>query len=428
MTAEWRPDWGADRPGFVEVADHAKDEFHQRVFDHLQAAHGWGHSSQTLEPAPDRPFRVTELIANTDAGPHVSRLWVANARGGLVVWVVGTGPFDEREIALWDVAVAGAISKLGGRSPQAWRAFVAQKPAALPYMRFGLAVEADLGDFRMKQVGTVTSEFITHVSGVLAGEHVSALLQIDGVTDCWAWHGDGEASTSRTLRLIVAMLSLAWDTPWYLRDGPTDRVGATWHGASGPVSGSLYRWNDDDHYPLAPPRLELPGWFRDALQAARSGGDGEQLVERVLLMHHEGLLLAREHPSLALLAFVAAIESIAAADERLARCDTCRSITGSTARFKRAVGRVLEEDEAAQLAHAYDRRSRTVHDARLHGRENLSGTLGTMSLYEPDEAIRFEMGILVLAQKASRAIVWDVLDIPGQPDDPLSLRYPATKP
>jgi hypothetical protein len=94
-------------------------------------------------------------------------------------------------------------------------------------------------------------------------------------------------------------------------------------------------------------------------------------------------------------------------------------ITGSTARFKGAVRQVLGGYEAELLSDTYARRSRTVHNARLHGREHEFGGWGEMSLYRSDDAMEFEFGVLSLAQKASRAMLWAALQLPGRPTDPL---------
>lgn len=420
MSEDWQPDWIDSGPGFVDVPDDAKDEFHQRVLDHLRDAHGWGHSSRTLNPTPDRPVRVTELIPNTERGPHTCRLWLANAEGGLIAWIVGSGGVDHDGIETWREAIKVARSQLGSRSAQMWRAFIAQRPASVDFMRFGLVEPVQLGGITVEQVGTIGSEVLAHVGGVMATEHVSALLRVDGTTECWAWTGDGEVSARRSLRTLVALVSLVWDTPWYLRDGPNDRVDARWHNAPGPVSGSLYRWSDDPEYRLAPVRIRLPAWFGEAARQARDNDRARDAVNRSLLMHHEGLLLARTHPSMALLSFVATIESLAPKPQKSDRCETCGMITGSTARFKGALVQVLEKEyEAVVLSDAYARRSRTVHNARLHGREHEFGGWGEMSLYRSDDAMEFEFGLLSLAQKASRAMLWAALELPGRPTDPL---------
>jgi hypothetical protein len=42
-----------------------------------------------------------------------------------------------------------------------------------------------------------------------------------------------------------------------------------------------------------------------------------------------------------------------------------------------------------------------------------------MSLYRSDDAMEFEFGVLALAQKASRAMLWAALELSGRPTDPL---------
>jgi hypothetical protein len=70
-------------------------------------------------------------------------------------------------------------------------------------------------------------------------------------------------------------------------------------------------------------------------------------LHRAFLMHHEGLLVVREHPSLGLLSFIASIETLAAMRETLERCAECKVVIGSTARFKRAIATVRSEARCA---------------------------------------------------------------------------------
>jgi hypothetical protein len=420
MTDDWKPEWVEPRPGFISVPEDSKDEFHERVFAHLQRVHDWGHSSRTIQPFEDMPIRVHELVANTSAGPHSSRLWIANAKGGLFVWTVGSGLPSAVECELWEAAASDALATLGQREPVSWRAFLAQAPAALDHMRVRLDERAELQDgvVLTPVEGVMMTDMMANVMGALAGVHATALIQVDGATPCYSWQADGQAATHRRLRMLSAVVSLAWDTPWFLRDGPFDQVGVAWDGAAGPVSGYNYRWSGDDQA-MTPAAAKLPGWVADVEPTLLVDAQHDSAIHRALLMHHEGLLISREHPSLALLAFVASIETIAAMSETLEHCPECNVVQGSTARFKRAAVSVITEDEADRLARTYKQRSRTVHDAYLHGRESLAGGWGQMSLYRPDQALDFEYGTVAIAQKASRALLWRTLDIDSSPTHPL---------
>jgi hypothetical protein len=419
MTEEWEPAWVVARPGLLSIADELRDEFHERVFQILDETHGWGHSSRTIHP-PGLGTRVHELIANTATGPHKTRLWVAGVEEGLFAWTAGTGELDASECSLWEGITSAALSLLGERTAVAWRAYLAQAPAALPYMRFRLAEAARLDGLELApHPGVMTTDAMTVVGQVMAGPHVSSLIRVDGYTLCYAWHGDGETSTLRRLRLTSAIVSFAWDSPWYLRDGPTDRIEVTWADAPGPVSGNHYGWSTAaEGNRLEPLAVRLPSWVAKVASRLDEEAREDSPIYRAFLMHHEGLLVMREHPSLGLLTFVSTIETLAAMTEKLERCRTCNVVTGSTARFKRAIAQVLPHSDATLLAKAYNQRSRTVHDARLHGREHIAGGWGEMSLYRSDSTSLFESGVLPSAQKASRALLWRALDIDEPPTNP----------
>jgi hypothetical protein len=262
------------------------------------------------------------------------------------------------------------------------------------------------------------TDMMANVMGAMAAVHTTALIQIDGETSCYSWQADGQAETQRRLRMLTAIVSLAWDMPWCVRDGPFDQVGTTWAGAAGPVSGYNYKWSADEPA-MTPPPAKLPDWVAGVEARLLAEAQHDSALHRALLMHHEGLLVSRDHPSLALLAFVASIETVAAMTEKLERCPTCNAVRGSTARFKRAARSVIPGDEADRLVSTYDKRSRTVHDGYLHGRESTGGGWGQMSLYLPAKALEFEFGTVSIAQKASRALLWRTLEIDGSPTHPL---------
>jgi len=423
MTDDWSPDWIEPRPGFIPIPDDSKDEFHERISQYLQRVHNWGHSSRTIQPFDDVPVRVHEMIANTSAGPCGSRLWIANATGGLFTWTVGSGLSNAAECELWEAATSDAVVALGQRTAVTWRAFLAQAPAALDFMRVRLDERVVLQDglVLIPVAGVMTTDMLTNVGGVVAGVHATALIQVDGTANCYSWHADGQTAALRRVRLLTAIVSLAWDTPWFLRDGPSDQVGMSWHGAAGPVSGFNYRWSAVD-LTMMPPPVKLPSWVADIEARLMIDARRDSLIHRALLMHHEGLLVMREHPSLGLLAFIASVETMAAMTEKLERCPSCNVVVGSTARFKRAAASVVSEDEVHRLARIYDQRSKTVHGAHLHGREQIAGGWGEMSLYQPDQAFEFEFETLTIAQKVSRALLWRALEIQGSPIHPLRPR------
>jgi hypothetical protein len=90
-------------------------------------------------------------------------------------------------------------------------------------------------------------------------------------------------------------------------------------------------------------------------------------------VHQEGLRLEYEHPSFALIAFIASIETIGGKLFDVSRCERCGAVLGSTDRFRKTLRIVLSEEEAKVLDKAYTPRSKTAHAGVLHGMETVFG-------------------------------------------------------
>ena len=86
---------------------------------------------------------------------------------------------------------------------------------------------------------------------------------------------------------------------------------------------------------------------------------------------------------MALLGFVAAIEALAT-PKRPPRCPECKAIQGSGERFREALATVLAPHEVVLVGKVYDRRSRTAHDGRLHGSEDVLGMFPVLRLFSAD--------------------------------------------
>jgi hypothetical protein len=180
----------------------------------------------------------------------------------------------------------------------------------------------------------------------------------------------------------------------------------------------------DGHEP-APSRVDndLPTWL---------GTGWTQLNENPRLsiaasFWHQGLLAAPAHPSLALVAFTAAIEGLtnllAESGEEvpdMRRCKTCKSSSGATARVKAACALVGDPVATRALHKLYDRRSKTAHGAQLHGIEDAAGDFfsfvytpadnssGTAAKLTPDQENRrqaFALTELQAARFASRTLL-----------------------
>lgn len=242
---------------------------------------------------------------------------------------------------------------------------------------------------------------------------------VEGET-CAVARSKAEREASQLLHRVAVLLSLAWDEPWQERTAPQDPAALE---PSVPES-----WPPPpswDGREPATPRVdnELPTWL---------GTGWTQLNEDSRLsvaasFWHQGLLAAPAHPSLALVAFTAAIERLtdllAASGEEIpdrTRCETCRSSSGAPARVKAACALVGDPAVTRALHKLYARRSKTAHGVHLHGTEDAAGNLfsfayepadsssGTRAKLTPDDKNKrqtFALTELQAARFASRALL-----------------------
>ena len=106
-----------------------------------------------------------------------------------------------------------------------------------------------------------------------------------------------------------------------------------------------------------------PKWLDEAWEQMAS----RQWLGHAVAAYYEGLRLHREHPSMALVAFVSVVESVSNYLFDVSRCSECRSHLHVVARFRAVLRLVVSDDDADQLGAAYSPRSLTVHEAHLHG-------------------------------------------------------------
>jgi hypothetical protein len=407
---DWTPEWVAAMPGLnrIPIKNTAKDEFVHRLTTYMRDRHDYGWSARTIYL--ESLGRVDECCLNPTDSRGRPRLWIMSGDGFLRLALAGRGERLDEDELVWREAVDHSLATLGKNIQVEWLAILTESKAdSAQGRRLRQPVRVAGVDF-----GLVTSCVSEDASTTLNGTGVMVSpwfhwpIKVTGRTACYAWDSDGDWKTTERLSTLTALLSLAWDSHWKIREGPRESA-VRWND-EGVLMGKGWQEVADDH-PFADGRdgMEAPDWLGEAEAAVNR----RRRSRDALMMHYQGLSLCVSHPSIALVCFTASIETIAQLDKDPLRCPECDSVTGSRDRFEDAVRPVLRPDQVMALTDAYSKRSRTVHQGRLHGAETRMGGWGPMSLFLPDPIFDFERGTVYSARQASRRLVLNALGVVG---------------
>jgi len=390
----------------LALEDRDKDEWSYHLFERFEQL-GRGLSAETRFGADGS--RWEERWFN-DESKDLVRLMIFNTKTGLYV-ILGTrdGGDKDAEDAYRD-AVAYAIENTGKRRESvAWEATIAQVPARRGLRRAGLRVGGGRAhDLEIASWGSVHTEevptWFPAGGGVRGGPWPFWPIRVTGSVSCYSWEEDGTEAVAARLRYLVELLTLAFDVPMDVRVGPYDPTVPEGGEEDLVVPGIRNPTLPEDHpWAANSGPTEVPEWVTDALDGKTKTNT---TVRQALAAHYEGMQLKSDHPSMALLAFVASIESLATPRKGLPRCGECDAVLESGKRFRDALAGVLSPDEVVLVGNAYNRRSRTVHDGRLHGSEDVLGMPPLAGFYSGlSPGVRFELGTVDLAAKASRELL-----------------------
>jgi hypothetical protein len=220
------------------------------------------------------------------------------------------------------------------------------------------------------------------------------------------------------LRRTCALLSLLTGAVWIPRSHPSQRD----DGAAPLQVPAVF-----GHVPPIPGEAEwrgqilpgtrtftLPGWIEQAWPALDADDGLAQAVNAV----YEGMRLEQEHPSLAHLTFVAAIEGFGMRFAEEIPCDChpgCPHVkTAAQKRFRKALKTVMTNREVDRVAGiAYELRSHTGHRGSLFGSEKTFGYSPHLALFKVADDAVFDYMILGELRNASRRVLAKALGRPG---------------
>jgi hypothetical protein len=233
-----------------------------------------------------------------------------------------------------------------------------------------LSAPSTIGPFTIRSGDRPLAEYLRLEPNQLAGcvEWVSWPLIVEGNQT------NDEASLARLLgpplRRLAALLSLAWDEPWHVRTAPTvvDRLPPE----------VPEPWPQPEPCPepliLEPERVSLPEW----VVAGWATLESDSAVRAALVCWHEGIMMARRHPSFALVAFIGAIEQVARTSNQRPTSSRRRHRVNDRD-FWAAVSAVATDDEVGELkrgaGNIHGLRDVTAHGYDMHGIETTYGAI-----------------------------------------------------
>lgn len=318
-----------------------------------------GQSSQTRQPDERVPFYRVETSLGASV-PYARLWWVELSDDEHVLIVVDDQPVTDDRMAPWVAALAEANARLGERESFVWSVCVGQTPTFGNNIGQRIKTECTVGDLRIEP-GVLLHEWGRSsfgASGEIAFTYPSV---VHGMVEAYDWSEDGARSLGITLHRLCSLLSLLWDSHWTVRG----LVQSHEHSAIPPSNVA------EGHAPegQGDSPVSLPDWVDEAWAVLGGTTKSERRVSRATAMYREGVGVQGEHPSLALNAFTSVVETLADRVD-VAPCEKCENVPGVVASFRAAVESVAPE-LAPRLTGIYKQRSRTSHDAHLHGSEVL---------------------------------------------------------
>jgi hypothetical protein len=294
-------------------------------------------------------------------------------------------PVQTIDVRLWGYLVVEASKAVRAPREMEWFAVIGTEPLGLIDASDQLLTEAaTLGDLRLTPLGQLEEERRVTALGTHEQRSFSPVL-VQGICRSWHdWGGDAEEEAIQVRRLC-AFLSVAWNGCWWVKLLPQNRgLDELDLKPRGEI-----QMPEEDNLLSAPVTVSVEPWMSAALQQLAQ----DEWLSSALTAFHEGMLLYKDHPSIALIAFVSCCEAIG---HRIGGQKTARQ------RVEAALSTVVSEEEAAELWQGYAHRNKTAHEGRLHGYELSFGLSSTKVLSPVDPALQFTWWLLRNFRDATR--------------------------
>ncbi len=323
------------------------------------------HSSPFIEIQGNANGKLTDLRIIVAAPAHKeNEVYIAYA-------AVKEAP-NESTLDQYESAVAAARSRIERNAPSiSWSAIIGQVPSSLDKKSFRLTEGARIENMVLSSdaglmIEAVQSRPLSLTRFAMAETYP---IKVKGKSVGYTWEG-ASINAAKDLNLLTSLLSTIWcqlvdvrEVPEMIAHGErsTPRHPA-WSG-SALFDREEWPWEVDER---GIREVTLPDYASAAWKKLKK----EKKLPLALDSFKEGLRCESTSPSLALICFIASIESISQKIFKTNKCKTCEGRRFISSKFKRTLDLVVKDERTKNLlGSAYNLRSRTVHDGKLHGIE-----------------------------------------------------------
>jgi hypothetical protein len=362
---------------------------HQGIIGHQMAAYG-------------SVIQVTVTLGG-DAGNSDTCLIIAPQSGEkVIVLACGVERADKELVSAFRAALKSATEGIckPGRA-QKWSAIIGEAPSVFQGNPQRISESFSLDGVRLS-----STERYFWQPGVSASPsvgsftlHHSIPILVRGASVGYDWVHTARQDAAEKLGVLVAFLSIIWNIHVDVEEGPVplefgERQLPDQHPA---VKGlDLATLPESDTVG----DLVVPEWINDAWLMTKR----RSRIKSSVLMYMEGLRVEDRHPSLALVAYVSAVESISLMLFKEKRCKECSNHLDVGNKFLEALKLVTEGSDFEMLRLVYGNRSKTVHQGKLHGTELALGAF-SFGMLSNDSTTSFKWNNVHIMKGAARRLL-----------------------
>jgi hypothetical protein len=357
---------------YQEQGERWLDFLQQKLTIYDTSINGWGLTNEQASTS----FPYPHWTYGPSGGENINQQLLMvpldeNGKKSLYLFLKHDSMLGEHILELWRRAANEAKERLNESNPEfCWAAVIKQ-------------LDVHSGSLQaLKSRCTISDVNLRSGNKRLISREYSQIPQMGGYSINFSWpiviEGKSKGhnwfaannSASSDLNKLTALISLAWNSTWIVAQSPVN-IDAGILNIPSPEPNMA-------NFPENPRRYRtIPKWIGKAYEQI----DQHPALLNALRAYYQGLLMQKDHPSFALVAFVVVLENVG--NQILGeRCQSCHSKNSSKSKFIAGIESVVtDKAEVKKLTLAYNLRSMTAHEGVLHGTEYEIGSMPLPSLF-----------------------------------------------